>query len=810
LRRAPSVAERTPAPAESIGHFMDARSGTPPQGPAAASAPSAGWRVAGRSFVAAWSALAAAVVIALALVAWANRLPTPAPTSAPPTAFSADRAWPTLSYLADTIGFRVTGTPGNARALAYLEARLRAIPGLEVQVQDVTGAGAAGALVLRYHVRNLVARLPGRRPEAVLVSTHYDSPPESVGASDDGVAVAAVVELARALAAGPRMEHSVVLNINDGEEQGLLGASGFLRHPWLASVRAFVNLESAGPGGKAILFQAGPGNSWLTRAYARAAPHPYGSVYGQDIFQSGAIPSATDFEVYRDGGGLRGLDVAFYRDGYAYHTALDRTDRIARGSLQHMGDNALAVVRELAAGALPGDVGGGPSVYYDLLGTAMVAYDARWAMPLAIAACLLAAAAVWLAGRAFRLGAADVALAALTAALAAGGAVAFAMGAAWIVSVLFARPHGWFAHPARGYVAYGGAALAAMLAVHALLHRRYAGTAGGADRAVAAAWAGALIVTALGLLALAALGVGSAFLLLWWAAPAALGLAGWSRSGGRHFWPAAALGFTPGLVLSLYTVESMLALFVPVGGRFPLPFPFDFVVAGLVAVGVALAGTVPLALSHRAGWVWRAAAAAALVGVVGLAVMASTFPYTPRRPQRITLVHEAEGDRGQVRAFGYEFVSPARALAGVPGVRALESPRGLPGRLGVPAGGTGFAPPAAQVVAERSRGSDREVDIRLRPADAYALRLRVPAARFVAWSLGGSPRDSASVREARFLSAPDSGWLVTLRVSGREPVPVELGAVRSAATPAAREFVRRLPAWATANVLAVDWRVIEF
>src|SRR5215207_2283061 len=466
-------------------HHPASAAGAPPEEPAG---------LAGRRFAITWATIFAAVTLTLLLVAWSNRVPAPRRASAPDTAFSADRAWPTLAYLADTIGFRVTGTPGDARALAYLEARLRAIPGLEVHVQGATGARSVGTLVLRYHVRNLVARLPGRRPEAVLVSAHYDSPPESVGASDDGVAVAAVVEMARALAAGPRMEHTVVLNINDGEEQGLLGASGFLQHPWLAGVRAFVNLESAGPGGKAILFQAGPGNSWLTRAYARAAPHPYGSVYGQDLFQSGAIPSETDFEVYRDGGRLRGLDIAFYRDGYAYHTALDRTDRIARGSLQHMGDNALAVVRELAAGALPGDVGGAPSVYYDLLGTSMVAYDARWAPVLAVAACLLAAAAVWLAARAFRLGAADVALAAVTAALAAAGAIAVAMGAAWIVAVLFARPHGWFAHPVRGYVAYGGVALAAMLAVHALLHRRYAGTGGGADRAAAGAWAGALIV----------------------------------------------------------------------------------------------------------------------------------------------------------------------------------------------------------------------------------------------------------------------------------------------------------------------------
>src|SRR5215216_937581 len=172
-------------------------------------------------FAATWVALAAAVALAFALVAWANRLPTSRPDSTPSSDFSADRAWPTLSYLADTIGFRVTGTPGNARALAYLEARLRALPGLEVQVQDAIGTRVDGSGVVRYRVRNLVARLPGRGRDAVLLSAHYDSPPESVGASDDGVGVAAIVEVARALAASPPLAHTVVFNVNDGEEQGL-------------------------------------------------------------------------------------------------------------------------------------------------------------------------------------------------------------------------------------------------------------------------------------------------------------------------------------------------------------------------------------------------------------------------------------------------------------------------------------------------------------------------------------------------------------------------------------------------------------
>src|SRR5690606_11198090 len=112
-------------------------------------------------------------------------------------------------------------------------------------------------------------------------------------------------------------------------------------------------LESAGNVGKAVLFQAGPGNAWLTARYAASVPHPYGTVLGQDIFQSGFIPSGTDFEVYAQDGGLRGLDIAFYRGGWAYHTALDQAAAVAPGSVQHMGANALALARALADGPLP-------------------------------------------------------------------------------------------------------------------------------------------------------------------------------------------------------------------------------------------------------------------------------------------------------------------------------------------------------------------------------------------------------------------------------------------------------------------------
>lgn len=68
----------------------------------------------------------------------------------------------------------------------------------------------------------------------------------------------------------------------------------------------------------------------------------------EEIFQSGILPSDSDFRIFRDYGQLPGLDMAQISNGYVYHTVFDNVQVIPLASLQSSGDNALSLVRGFA------------------------------------------------------------------------------------------------------------------------------------------------------------------------------------------------------------------------------------------------------------------------------------------------------------------------------------------------------------------------------------------------------------------------------------------------------------------------------
>ncbi|XP_024851893.1 endoplasmic reticulum metallopeptidase 1 isoform X2 [Bos taurus] len=263
--------------------------------------------------------------------------------------FDAHQARDYLEHIT-SIGPRTTGSPENEiltvhyllEQIKLIEAQSNSLHKISVDVQRPTGSFSIdflGGFTSYYdNITNVVVKLEPRdgAQHAVLANCHFDSVANSPGASDDAVSCSVMLEVLRVLSTSSEALHHAVIFLFNGAEENVLQAShGFItQHPWASLVRAFINLEAAGVGGKELVFQTGPENPWLVQAYVSAAKHPFASVVAQEVFQSGIIPSDTDFRIYRDFGNIPGIDLAFIENGYIYHTKYDTADRILTDSIQ--------------------------------------------------------------------------------------------------------------------------------------------------------------------------------------------------------------------------------------------------------------------------------------------------------------------------------------------------------------------------------------------------------------------------------------------------------------------------------------------
>src|SRR5277367_2849425 len=282
------------------------------------------------------------ILVAAGVCAVREGAPAPVPATAPQDVFSADRA---LVYLnAFATAPHPIGSAEHDRARDYLVQRLTEL-GVTPELQRTTG------VTPRYEVagtvENIVARLKGTSgaADAVALVAHYDSVPAGPGAGDDGAGVAALLETLRVLRTGPPLRNDILFVITDGEEDGLLGASAFAaENPAAKDVRVVVNFEARGNSGESQMFETSAGNGRFVQLFAQAAPHPSGSSLTYEIYKH--MPNDTDMTVFKKAG-VAGLNFAFIGHWEAYHTPLDNSKMLDRGSLQQQGENALSLARSL-------------------------------------------------------------------------------------------------------------------------------------------------------------------------------------------------------------------------------------------------------------------------------------------------------------------------------------------------------------------------------------------------------------------------------------------------------------------------------
>ena len=134
--------------------------------------------------------------------------------------------------------------------------------------------------------RNVLAQIPGavRPAESVMVSAHWDAygvgAPDATGdrirhgAADDATGVAGMLEIARAIKAGPPPARTVLFGVWTAEERGLLGSEWWGAHPTtslplMAADLTMDTLQEAGPARDVVL--VGQGQSALDGLLAQAA-----------------------------------------------------------------------------------------------------------------------------------------------------------------------------------------------------------------------------------------------------------------------------------------------------------------------------------------------------------------------------------------------------------------------------------------------------------------------------------------------------------------------------------------------------------
>ncbi|HEX9940608.1 MAG TPA: M28 family metallopeptidase [Thermoanaerobaculia bacterium] len=252
-----------------------------------------------------------------------------------------------------------SGEAAQARAVRLLVAALR-----HAGLQQVRAAPVRG----RQRLVNVEGVLPGKVPEEIVLSAHYDSVPRSPGADDDasgcGVAVAAAADLRRT-----PLRHTVRVVLFDGEEIDSGGSQGWLtdRGPGAGRrILANLNLEMVGwPGSAGPVIHSFPVHrrlapGWLVHSIlqsGRAVGWPFAvadnrfPLLGQLVIRSAAVRYASDSESFL-GRGIPSVtlsDSSLLTLDPAYHRPADTAGRLDARRLDRWTQAVAAAARRLDA-----------------------------------------------------------------------------------------------------------------------------------------------------------------------------------------------------------------------------------------------------------------------------------------------------------------------------------------------------------------------------------------------------------------------------------------------------------------------------
>jgi glutaminyl-peptide cyclotransferase len=273
--------------------------------------------------------------------------PATAQGPAKAAAFDSSKAYEHVRQLV-SIGPRPAGSAGNQKARDYLLATLKGY-GITAAAQPFEVDTPVG----RVKMANVVATLPGRRAERIVLASHFDSKLyrefRFVGANDSGSSTGALLELGRVLKDRPR-DYTIELLFLDGEEafrpdwggtDHTYGSRMYVelarKANTLGALKALVLLDMVGDRDLAFRKEANS-TPWLTDLVWNAAA----SLGHQRVFLPEATPIEDDHVEFLKAG-VPATDIIDL-EYPAWHTANDTLDQVSARSLQITGDVVLAAL----------------------------------------------------------------------------------------------------------------------------------------------------------------------------------------------------------------------------------------------------------------------------------------------------------------------------------------------------------------------------------------------------------------------------------------------------------------------------------
>jgi len=244
-------------------------------------------------------------------------------------------------------GPRPAGSPALARARSYIVEEVRKA-GVSVRVESFDAPTPHGRLPMA----NVVAVLPGRRRDVIMIAGHYDTKWFKdfafVGANDGGSSAALLIELARRLHARPH-EYTYWVVWLDGEEarEAWTSTDSLYGSRWMAAElgrsrqlpSAVIVADMIGDRDLGIRREAGS-TPWMTDVlWASAARLGYSANFLPD-----AMAVEDDHVPFMRQGVPAALLIDF--DFPPWHTADDTLDKVSARSLE--------IVGKVLLDALPG------------------------------------------------------------------------------------------------------------------------------------------------------------------------------------------------------------------------------------------------------------------------------------------------------------------------------------------------------------------------------------------------------------------------------------------------------------------------